>query len=122
MSPAPALMNSCSTTRTICGKAGICLIHQANYLLDRQIQALERQFVQEGGYSEQLAAARLRERKQRNRTEGTDPTEPSEQPSSPACPVCHGMMVVRTAKKGPHSGAQFWGCAKYPNCKGSRPL
>jgi len=37
----------------------ICLIHQANYLLDRQIAALEKAFVEEGGYSEQLAAARL---------------------------------------------------------------
>src|SRR5947209_3489339 len=34
----------------------ICLIHQANYLLDRQIAALEQQFVREGGYSERLAA------------------------------------------------------------------
>ena len=37
----------------------ICLIHQANYLLDRQIQGLERQFVEGGGYSERLAAANL---------------------------------------------------------------
>ena len=41
----------------------ICLIHQANYLLDRQIAALEKAFVEGGGYSEQLAAARLVERK-----------------------------------------------------------
>jgi four helix bundle suffix protein len=27
----------------------ICLIHQANYLLDRQLQRLERDFVQKGG-------------------------------------------------------------------------
>jgi four helix bundle suffix protein len=37
----------------------ICLIHQANYLLDRQIGALEKAFVEEGGYSEQLASARM---------------------------------------------------------------
>ena len=37
----------------------ISLIHQANYLLDKQIAALEAAFVEEGGYSEQLAAARL---------------------------------------------------------------
>ena len=106
----------------VVANAAICLIHQANYLLDRQIQALERQFVQQGGYSEQLAAARLRERKQRTRTDQADPTDSSDQPSSPACPVCHGVMVVRTAKKGPRAGSQFWGCAKYPDCKGSEPL
>jgi four helix bundle suffix protein len=42
----------------------ICLIHQANYLLDRQIRSLERQFISEGGYTEQLARAR---REKRNR-------------------------------------------------------
>lgn len=40
----------------------ICIIHQANYLLDQQIDALEKQFVEEGGYSEQLAAKRLQHR------------------------------------------------------------
>ena len=42
--------------------ASICLIHQANFLLDQQIDALEKQFIDEGGYSEQLANARLQKR------------------------------------------------------------
>lgn len=44
------------------GKAAnciICLIHQANYLLDKQLQALEKAFVEEGGYSENLFHRRL---------------------------------------------------------------
>lgn len=41
----------------------ICLIHQANYLLDRQLQALERAFITEGGYSEKLFKKRLQNRK-----------------------------------------------------------
>lgn len=36
----------------VAANAIICLIHQANYLLDKQIARLERDFVQEGGYSE----------------------------------------------------------------------
>lgn len=40
----------------------ICLINQANFLLDQQIAAVEKQFMEQGGYSEQLAAARLAER------------------------------------------------------------
>ena len=40
----------------------LCLINQANYLLDKQIASLEKQFVEDGGYSEQLATARLAER------------------------------------------------------------
>jgi four helix bundle suffix protein len=33
--------------------ATVCLIHQANYHLDQQIAALERAFIEDGGYSEQ---------------------------------------------------------------------
>lgn len=40
----------------------ICLIHQANYLLDRQLQALESAFIKEGGYSENLFKKRLEHR------------------------------------------------------------
>ncbi len=41
----------------------ICLIHQANYLLDRQIRALEQDFLQKGGFSERLFKARMSRRK-----------------------------------------------------------
>lgn len=40
----------------------ICLIHQANYLLDHQLQALESAFLKEGGYSENLFKKRLENR------------------------------------------------------------
>jgi len=36
----------------------ICLIHQANYLLDRQLRKLEQQFLAEGGFTERLYHAR----------------------------------------------------------------
>ncbi len=36
----------------------ICLIHQANFLLDRQIRAEEAQFAADGGFSERLYEAR----------------------------------------------------------------
>jgi four helix bundle suffix protein len=32
----------------------ICLIHQANYLLDQQLRQLEKQFLEEGGFTERL--------------------------------------------------------------------
>lgn len=97
----------------------ICLIHQANYLLDQQISALERDFIHEGGYSEQLAAARLAERaRQRNPTDLTDPTDHA----TPVCPACGKGMVQRTARKGSLAGSRFWGCAGYPRCTGTRPL
>jgi four helix bundle suffix protein len=40
----------------------ICLIHQTNYLLDRQIRQLERAFVEQGGLRERMTRARLSHR------------------------------------------------------------
>ena len=37
----------------------ICLIHQANYLLDQQIRNLEQEFLREGGLRERMTRARL---------------------------------------------------------------
>lgn len=82
----------------IAANAIICLIHQANYLLDKQIAGLERKFVQDGGYSEKLAAARIAKRSMDGQ-------------SSPACPLCGKQMVLRTARKGPRAGSQFWGAS-----------
>ena len=36
----------------------------------------------------------------------------------PSCPKCGSPMVMRTARKGVNAGGQFWGCPKYPACKG----
>jgi four helix bundle suffix protein len=41
----------------------ICLIHQANYLLDQQLRQLEQQFLKEGGFTEKLYRARQNARK-----------------------------------------------------------
>lgn len=41
----------------------ICLIHQANYLLDKQLKALEEQFMKEGGFTERLYKMRKENRK-----------------------------------------------------------
>lgn len=94
----------------------ICLINQANYLLDRQIAAAEAQFVEGGGYSEQLAAARLAERDRRKR-DPSGPTDPADH--IPSCPQCGKPLVLRTAKTGKNAGRQFWGCSGYPKCRGT---
>lgn len=93
----------------------ICPINQANYLLDGQIEALELQFIEGGGYSEQLAAKRLaeRERKKNNPADRPDPAD-----SIPVCPKCGKPMTLRTAQKGKNVGKQFWGCTGYPECEG----
>ena len=106
--------------------AVICLIHQANYLLDKQISALEDEFVEGGGYSERLAAARFARRREQAelRSELRDAGTPKRDSASekqvqiPNCPSCGGAMVIRTAKQGRNAGSPFWGCASYPDCKG----
>jgi len=94
----------------------LCLIHQANYLLDQQIDGLERQFVSEGGYSERLATARIAVRQQQQ----ASPAAPG--PTASACPTCGKPMAVRTARIGARAGSQFWGCTAYPKCTGTRPV
>ncbi len=89
----------------------ICIIHQANYLLDQQIAALESQFITEGGYSEQLASARLAERAKARSADSGMSAE------IPKCTLCGKLMALRTAKQGPNTGQQFWGCTGYPECK-----
>jgi len=44
----------------------ICLINQASYLLRRQLQKLEQQFLTEGGFTEKLYKTRYASRKNRN--------------------------------------------------------
>ena len=42
----------------------ICLIHQASFLLDQLIRRLEKDFVEQGGVTERMYAARTRARAQ----------------------------------------------------------
>jgi hypothetical protein len=37
---------------------------------------------------------------------------------SPHCPVCNSVMVRRTPQRGANAGNNFWGCPKYPDCRG----
>jgi four helix bundle suffix protein len=92
---------------TVCANTLISLIHQANYLLDQQLAVLEQEFIEGGGFSEQLAAARIEHRQQQKND------------SAPKCPQCGKIMTLRTAKGGKNPGSQFWGCTGYPECKGT---
>jgi DNA-binding helix-hairpin-helix protein with protein kinase domain len=61
---------------------------------------------------------------------GTRPSPPH-QPSTPrpstptsgtVCPTCGSSMIVRIARRGGRRGNRFWGCTRYPACKGTRPM
>ncbi len=45
----------------------ICLIHQANFLLDQQLRRLEQDFLNEGGLRERMTRARLQARARQSR-------------------------------------------------------
>jgi len=45
----------------------VCVIHQTNYLLDQQLRALEKGFLEEGGFTERLYKARTQTRGRRPR-------------------------------------------------------
>lgn len=40
----------------------------------------------------------------------------------PHCPSCNALMVKRTARRSANAGSDFWGCSKYPNCRGTRAI
>jgi len=48
----------------------ICLIHQANYLLDQQLRGLEKAFLKDGGLRERMTRARIQSRQQQKNGRG----------------------------------------------------
>ncbi len=58
-------------------------------------------------------------------SQGTAPTGSSSDTSvseDATCPLCASMMVKRTAKAGSRAGQMFWGCSRFPACRGTRPV
>lgn len=48
-------------------------------------------------------------------------SNPTQAATTPTCPICQSTMLKRTAKRGANMGNDFWGCSRYPDCKGTRP-
>ena len=38
----------------------------------------------------------------------------------PNCPKCGSRMVLRTVRQGGRAGKQFYGCSKFPSCRGTQ--
>jgi restriction system protein len=57
------------------------------------------------------------------RRERDRPTQTVVVPDAPPdCPNCGAGMVKRVAKQGSHAGKAFWGCSRFPKCRGIRAL
>lgn len=89
----------------LAGNAMLCAVHQASYLLRRQIERQSREFQERGGFTERLHGLRVQARA------GTA--------GEPQCPVCGKPMRRRSAGK---TAREFWGCTGFPNCRGTREI
>lgn len=89
----------------LAANAMLCAVNQASYLLKRQLESQSREFKEKGGFTERLYATRVKAR--------------AGQTNSPPCPECGKPMHRRTARQGPRTGQEFWGCSGYPDCKGT---
>lgn len=90
----------------IVANAMLLIIGRALNMLKSQIASQGKAFEKTGGFSERLHTRRLEVR------EGQRTNEPA-----PDCPQCGEPMRRRRSVKG-----EFWGCAAYPACKGTKAL
>jgi four helix bundle suffix protein len=88
----------------VAANAMLIIIGRALNMLKSQIEAQGQAFEETGGFSERLMARRIEAREQQKTT------------AAPDCPQCGKPMRRRKSAKG-----DFWGCAGFPDCKGTRP-
>lgn len=86
----------------------LILIGRALHMLDRLLKQLGEEFIEEGGFSERMTAARIEKKRAQGKTVNDD---------APACPKCGGIMRIRHGQN-----SDFWGCVNYPTCKGTREI
>lgn len=91
----------------LAANAMLCAVNQAAYLLKRQLERQGEVFLEKGGFTEKLYGARKLLRSSPASGQGQRP---------PECPNCGKPMRLRAAR----SGRSFWGCAAWPDCKGTR--
>lgn len=48
------------------------------------------------------------------------PVAPMSVTGAPSCPRCGEQMKLRVARAGANMGKSFWGCVKFPGCRGTR--
>jgi four helix bundle suffix protein len=90
----------------VVANAMLIIIGRALNMLKSQIAAQGEAFEQTGGFNERLTARRLEAREAKLNAE-----------PAPQCPQCGKPMRRRKSANG-----EFWGCAGFPECKGTRPI
>ena len=49
---------------------------------------------------------------------GVAEKKPAAKTPEMVCPKCGSNMLLRTARRGNNAGRKFWGCSKFPDCRG----
>lgn len=88
--------------------AMLLLISRVIQMLLRQREAQGADFLEKGGFREQLTTERVEAR--------------AAAENAPDCPDCGKPMKKRTARSGKTPGSIFWGCTGYPDCRGTREV
>jgi restriction system protein len=52
----------------------------------------------------------------------SSPRQPNLMEPARGCPRCGSPMVKREAKRGPNAGRAFFGCSRYPECRGTSSI
>ena len=66
--------------------------------------------------------AAVQEERRMERTAGHGFTQSRQQfVFGKVCPICGDAMVKRITTRGPSAGASFWGCSRFPACRGTLP-
>ncbi|MDV2858276.1 restriction endonuclease [Oceanimonas sp. CAM02] len=61
-------------------------------------------------------------KRQRPSSTNSSPPALASAPASAQCPRCTAPMVKRKARQGANAGQSFWGCSRFPQCRGTRSL
>ena len=93
-------------------RALLILCNRAIMMLTRKIERTHSDFVEKGGFAENLTKDRLAARDAAHATAG----------DVPMCPKCGKPMRKQTAKRGRNAGNEFWSCTGWPECNGTRSV
>ena len=101
-----------SENSLVAARALIVLLARETMMLGKKLSATHAEFVEKGGFAENLTRDRLAARDAAHAAAG----------DAPVCPKCGKPMRKRVAKRGTNAGNEFWSCSAYPECNGTRPV
>ena len=69
---------------------------------------------------DRLSQGRLAPTRETHRAHVRNVAKQKQPEQGPACPKCGASTTLRTIRKGNRAGQRFWGCTRFPNCRGAK--